>query len=244
MIKIAQGKANEAREEVQRQLEASPTNPLLYNLLGQIWIMDKRVTEAEIAFRKAIDLDNALLPAYMNLGQAYLLGGKTDQAKKEYEAVLAKSPQSIQAHMMLGIIHAGSKEYDRAKSSYEAILKINSKFAPAANNLAWILVEQGRDIDMALSYGQTAREQRPDDPYVADTLGWIYYKKNAYLLAASLLKEAVEKLPAEPVVHFHLGMALHKKGDVAGARASFQRSLKISRTFPGSDEAKKLLSEH
>src|SRR5262249_16112995 len=32
MVKIAQGKSNEARERVTRQLEASPNNPQLYNL--------------------------------------------------------------------------------------------------------------------------------------------------------------------------------------------------------------------
>ena len=145
--------------------------------------------------------------------------------------------------MMLGVIHANSKNYDKAKSRYEQILKLNSRFAPAANNLAWILVEQGGNIDVALSYAQTAREQKPDDPYVADTLGWIYYKKNANVLAASLLKEAVEKLPNEPVVHFHLGMALQKNGDMAGAKNSLLTALKLSQTFNGSEQARKVLTE-
>jgi Flp pilus assembly protein TadD len=154
-----------------------------------------------------------------------------------------KDPSAIQAHMMLGIIDSSRKHYDKAKSRYERILKLNSRFAPAANNLAWILAEQGGNIDVALSYAQTAREQKPDDPYVADTLGWIYYKKSAYLLAASLLKEAVEKLPNEPVIHFHLGMALNKGGDVAGAKRSLQNSLRLKPNFQGAEEAGNILSK-
>lgn len=242
MIKLAQGKANEARERVNKQIEASPNNPLLYNLLGQLWLTAKDSGQAEIAFKKAIELDNSLLSAYMNLGQVYHVAGKTDQAAKEFEAVLAKDPKLIQAHMILGIIHEGRKEYEKAQAHYEAILKLDPRFAPATNNLAWILVEHGGNLDVALAHAQTAREQRPDDPHIADTLGWIYYKKNAYLLAVNLLKEAVEKLPNEPIVRFHYGMAQYKNGDVAGAKKTLAASLKLSKDFAGSEEAQKTLS--
>ena len=242
MIKSAQGKQNEARERVMRQIDVVPNSPLLYDILGQLWLAAKDLGQAEQAFKKAIDLDNSLLSAYMNLGHTYRQAGKTDQAIKEYEAVLAKDPKVIQAHMVIGIIHESRKEYDRAKERYEAILKLNPQFAPAANNLAWILVDQGGNLDMALSYAQTAREQRPDDPSIADTLGWVYYKKNAYLLAVGLLKEASEKLPNEPVVYFHYGMAQQKTGDLAGAKKSLQTALKISQTFDGSEEARKTLA--
>ena len=129
----------------------------------------------------------------------------------------------------------------RSRERYEDILKRNSQFAPAANNLAWILVDQDGNLDMALSYAQTAREQRPDDPSIADTLGWVYYKKNAYLLAVSLLKEAAEKLPNEPVVHFHYGMAQQKTGDSAGAKKALQTALKLNQNFPGFEEARKTM---
>lgn len=241
-IKIAQGKIEEARERVQRQLELSPIKPLLYNLLGQLW-MGKDADRAEAAFKEALNLDDSLLVAYMNLGQIYFKAGKTDRAMKEYEAVLAKDPRSIQAHMMLAIIHTNQQEYDKAKSRYEHILQINSKFAPAANNLAWLMVEQGGNLDVALGHAQTARQQRPEDPYVADTIGWLYYKKNAYLLAISLLKEAVERLPNEAVVQFHYGMARYKNGDMAEAKKALQTSLKLNSSFAGAEEARKTLAE-
>ena len=243
LIKIAQGQPTEARERVLRQMPAAVTSALHQNLLGELWVAAKDTQQAEAAFRKAIELDNALLLAYMNLGQLYFQSGRTDQASAEYEAVLAKEPQAIQAHMVLGIIHEHKKEYAKAKARYEKILALNSKFAPAANNLAWLMVEQGGNLDVAFNYAQTAREQKPNDPAIADTMGWLYYKKNAYLLSISLLKEAVEKLPTNPHVHFHLGMAQYKNGDKNGAKKSLQTALTFDRSFPGSDEARKILSE-
>jgi hypothetical protein len=58
-----------------------------------------------------------------------------------------------------------------------------------------------------------------------------------------LLKDASEKLPDNPVVQYHYGMAQHKNGDLAGAKKSLQTSLKLSQNFPGAEEAKKVLSE-
>ena len=145
--------------------------------------------------------------------------------------------------MILGMIHERNKEIDKAKAKYEEVLKLNPKFGPAANNLAYILGEEGANLDQALSYAQTAREQQPNDPSVADTLGWIYYKKNAYLKASSLLKEAVEKSPNNPIIHYHYALAQQKNGDLAGAKKSLQASLKLSETFPGAEDAKKILNE-
>ena len=241
MIKIAQGKTVEARERVTRQLEAVPKSPYLHDLLGTLWAKEKDYGQAEQSFKKAIELDSSFISAYLNLGLTYYQNKKMDQAIKEYDAVLAKDPKAIQAHMMLGVIHENRQEHEKAQAQYEEILKTNPRFAPAANNLAWILVEHGGNLDVALGHAQTAREQRPDDPYVADTLGWIYYKKNAYLLALSLLKESAEKLPNEATVHFHHGMALHKNGDTAGAKKALQTALKLSQTFPGAAEAKRIL---
>jgi tetratricopeptide (TPR) repeat protein len=242
IIKIAQGKSNEARERVSKQIAVSQNNALFYNLLGQLWMNAKDLGQAEIAFKKAIEIDGSLLSPYLHLGRIYDETGKTDMAVKEYETVVANNPKGIEARMQLGMIHERRKAYDKAQAQYEFILRLNPKFAPAANNLAWLIAEQGGNLDVALSYAQTAREQKPDDPYVADTLAWVYYKKNVNLLALNLLKEAVEKLPNDPVIHFHYGMVQLKNGDSASAKKSLQKALKLSESFPGSAEAQKTLS--
>ena len=240
-IKHAQGKTVEARERVIRQLELAPKSPLLHNLVGRLWLEAKDSVQAEKAFKTAIELDGTLLGPYLNLAQLYYQTGKVDQSIAEYEMVLAKNPNTSPALMMLGIIHEGREEYDKAKERYEQILKLNPRFAPAANNLAWLLTEQGGNLDVALSHAQSAREQRPDDPNVADTLGWVYYKKFAYLLAVSLLKEAADKLPNEPLVLYHLGMAQAKNGNAVAAKHSLQTALKLNQHFSGADEAKKTI---
>jgi tetratricopeptide (TPR) repeat protein len=242
-IKLEQHKPAEARERALHQLELSPNNPMIHNVLGGLYVIAKQSDKAEAEFKKAIELNNAILTSYMNLAQLYHHTGKVDQAVKEYEAILAKNPKVLQAHMLLGIIYQRQNQYDKSKAAYEQVLALNPKFAPAANNLAWMLMERGENMDQALSYAQTAREQSSDDPHIADTLGWIYYQKNVYLKAVSLLKEAAEKLPSDPIVQYHYGMAQHKNGNPAAAKKILAASLKLNSNYPGADEARKVLSE-
>jgi tetratricopeptide (TPR) repeat protein len=240
-IKMAQGKSDEARKRIVQQIEQVPQSPLLHSFLGQLWANDKQYTQAEQEYKKAIELDNSLLPAYLNLATTYFQMGKQDQAMKEYEAVLTKDPNTLQAHMMLGMIHENRHELDKAQARYETILKLNPRFAPAANNLAWNMVHQAGNLDAALAHAQTAREGSPNDPYIADTLGWIYYKKNAFLLAVNLLKEAVEKLPNIADVHYHYGMAQAKNNNATEAKKALQTALKLNAKFDGAEEARKTL---
>ncbi len=240
-VKLAQGKPAEARERVQQQLAAYPNNPYLHNLLGTLFMLEKETAQAETAFKKAIELKNDLTESYMNLASLYYRTKQLDQAVKEYESLLAKNPKVVSAHVLVGMIQEQRHDLDKAKAHYQEALKLNAKFAPAANNLAWILSESGGNIDEALTYAQTAREQRPDDPHIGDTLGWIYYKKNAFLKAASVLKDAAERLPDNPIVKYHYGMALLKNGDKAGAKEALESSLKLSATYPGAEDAKQAL---
>ena len=240
-IHLSKKRPAKARARVAQQLEASPKNPLIHNRLGKLWMVEKNIEKAEAEFRTAIELNNALPISYMNLAALYLRTARTDEAVQEYEAALSKNPNLVSAHMILGIIHEQQGRSDEATSHYQAALTINPNFAPAANNLAWIMVEEGDNIDMALAYAQTAREQLPEDPSIADTLGWIYYKKNAYLKANSLLKEAAKKLAENPIVQYHYGMAQHKNGNNPGAKKTLQAALKLSSNFPGADDARETL---
>jgi tetratricopeptide (TPR) repeat protein len=165
----------------------------------------------------------------------------TAEAKDRYKATAEKEPKALQALMGLGIIYQRENNYSKAQEYYEKVLTINPNFVPAANNLAYIYAEQGGNIDIALNLAQKAREKMPQDANVADTLGWIYYKKNVYSTAITYLKEAAEKMPEQPVVRYHLGMAYYKNGNRDLARQELNRALSLSQDFEGANEAKKAL---
>ena len=242
-MNMAAGRTQVAKDRILRQLEISPNNPMLYNFLGRYNIADHKFDDAQAAFQKAIEMDNSLLASYSNLAELYVLQGKMDLAVREYEAILSKNPKFIPAMMVLGILHEQNKDPDKAASLYKNALAINPRFAPAANNLAWIMITRGENSDVALAYAQTAREVSPEDPSIADTLGWIYYHKNVYLKAASLLGDSLTKLPKDPIVQYHFGMVQWKIGNKKAAKAALETALNENPEFPGSIEAKQVLHQ-
>src|SRR5207344_1620549 len=80
------------------------------------------------------------------------------------------------------------------------------------------------------------------DPNIADTLGWVLYKKGDYQQAQTLFQESAGKLAQNSDVQFHLGMASYMMGQGETARAAFQQALKGAANFEGKEEAQRRLS--
>ena len=73
------------------------------------------------------------------------------------------------------------------KGENAAALKIldqaNKKFpedSMVSGNLAWLLLESGKDFDRALGLARTANENSSGKAYLMDTLGWAYFHKKAF----------------------------------------------------------------
>jgi Flp pilus assembly protein TadD len=123
---------------------------------------------------------------------------------------------------------------------YEQILKLDPNEPTALNNLAYRKAEEGLDLDSALRMAQQARQLRPNATNIADTVGWIYIKKNMSVEAERIFKDLVEKDPASSTYRYHYGLALKQKGDKSSARREFEAALKDK---PSKDEAGKIQDE-
>ncbi len=122
-------------------------------------------------------------------------------------------------------------------------MALNPGFAPAANNLAYIYCEYLGDTEKALRLAKTAREGAPDNPNIADTLGWALYKQSNYEWALTYLKESAAKLPDNAEVLFHLGMTQYQLGNYDEAKQTLGRALEKGGEFKGAAEAKRALAE-
>ena len=117
---------------------------------------------------------------------------------------------------------------------YQKVLAIEPENGYASNSLAYVMLEQGGNVDVAFAMAQTARRQLPDNPHTADTLGWAFYHKKVYASAINLFKEAVKQQPESPLYNYHLGLAYARNGQVSLA----QRQL--DHLKPNSTEAEDL----
>ena len=81
-------------------------------------------------------------------------------------------------------------DVNAAISGYETAMVRGDRTGIAANNLAWIYVQQ-RQFDRALELAQKARALRPADPAVLDTTALAYIGRHQYPAAVDLLKRAI-----------------------------------------------------
>ena len=231
-----------ALEKCDAQLEkvgdAPVARAIIHNLKGSLFLAQKNTDAAEKAFGTAIQENPDFLPPYYALARIYLATKQEQKAIDQYLAILEKNPNQAGPHMLLGTIYDMQKNVDKSEEHYRAALKINPQFAPAANNLAYLLSSRDGNIDEALKFAQIAKEKLPDDPSVMDTLGWIYYKKGLYGNAIQELSDSLQKLPDNALVNFHLGAAFFKRGDTAKAKPLLEKALSLDETFDGADDAK------
>jgi len=239
---MAKGEGQKAIARVHTQLQMSPNNAFIYDLLGRLYMALNQDDMAEEAFKQVIKADENSLTAYNNLGLLYTKQRAYDRAIQQYELLIKTSPQLLPPYVLLGIIYDYQGQHQQANEQYQKALAINPNSALAANNLAWNYAEYGGNLDAALALAQTAKAQFPDTPGIADTLGWIYYKKNIYSKAIGLLKDSSEKQPDNPVHHYHLGMTYAKNGDTALAQRALTKALQLSQDFAGSQEARAMLA--
>jgi len=119
---------------------------------------------------------------------------------------------------------------------YQKALELKPDNAMASNNLAYVLLQTGGDINTALSLAQAARRGAPESPNAADTLGWVYYQKGEYKSAIDLFQEALQlnkkmKRPDDPTFHYHLGLAYAKADQPDLAKHELRLVLKIDPNF-------------
>jgi tetratricopeptide (TPR) repeat protein len=246
---LAQNQTDKVIAAANAQIAKSANNSAFYDLLGTVLFNSKKDLDgAEAAFTKAAQLDKNNSDALLKLGQVQVAKGSADQALATYKRSLQDNPHEAMFYILMGELYEHKQDWANAKDAYQKALEIKPENPLASNNLAYVMLQSGGNVDMALSLAQTARRGMPDSPYAADTLGWILYQKGAYQSAVDLFQEALKlgeksKTPDDATVHYHLGLAYEKTGKNDLARQHLERVLKIDPNYSQAADVKKQLSQ-
>lgn len=232
-----------ALERVQAQIMKAPRNDAMYSLLGGLQVGDKDLAGAETSLRKAVELNENNLDAFILLSKVEMARGEADSAVGTAYKSVEDNPRNVGAYFFAGTLEELQNRTQKAEDWYKKALEVEPNYAPAANNLAYLMLQNGENTDVALSLAQIARQRMPDSPNAADTLAWAYYEKGIYSLASDLLQEALEKSPDNATYHYHLGMVYEKQNNAAAAKKHFLRALQINPKSPQAPEIRRTLNQ-
>jgi tetratricopeptide (TPR) repeat protein len=230
-----------ALDRVQRQIDRNPNVAQLWAIRGKIHLAQSNLTDAEADLLRAIELDSTLESAYIMLAGLYVASNRQEQAIDKLTSFTDKT-KDVPALMQLATIHEQLKHYDMASAAYEKLLTVNPKFFPALNNLAYLYSERSARPDAAYELAKRANLVFPEEPHIADTLGWILFKKGQYRDALRLLREGASKLPDEPELQYHLGTTHYMLGEEEPAGIALRKAVESAKDFAGKDEARRRLS--
>ena len=235
------GQLERARQRLAAQLERTPRNAPLLLIAARADFVARDFAGGERRLRQLIDIDPSVMPAYELLAGAYMQQRRLDEALKEFEKIAQRRRDDVAALTMIGMIHNIQHRLDDAEKAYRRAVDSGMTAPVAANNLAYLYADRDHNLEEALSLARAAAVHLKDHPAVSDTVGWVYYKKGQPELAIPQFQASVDKEPTNAVFQYHLGLAYVKVGDPVKARRALEEALRLSPSFNGADEARRML---
>jgi Flp pilus assembly protein TadD len=117
-----------------------------------------------------------------------------------------------------GICEERSKEWAKAEADMKKALELQPDQPHVLNYLGYSWIDQGVNLDDGMKMIKRAVEQRPDDGYIVDSLGWAHYRIGNYEEAVKNLERAVDLRPEDPTINDHLGDAYWRVGRTLEAK--------------------------
>jgi putative PEP-CTERM system TPR-repeat lipoprotein len=186
------------------------------------------------AFKKRPDSELLLLTTRAQWAQK-----RQEPALKAMRDWLKDHPNDVSVHMQLAGAYLSMGKETEAAAAYVQVIKINPTLVPALNNLAWL--NRDKAPKQAMDYAQQAFQLAPKDPFVLDTLGMLTLKEGDVSRAASLLRDAVARSPADPQIQVHLATVLIQLGRTREAQKMLETVTNKATNTPAAQEARKLL---
>ena len=109
-------------------------------------------------------------------------------------------------------------------------LEINPDEPYVLNYLAYSWLERNYKVETAMQMLIKAYNQRKNDPYIIDSIGWAYYLEGDYEKAENFLRKAVQLMPSDPIVNDHYGDILWKLGRKIQAKYFWENVLTLKDT--------------
>ncbi len=126
-----------------------------------------------------------------------------------------------------GIARERTKNWPSAEADFLQALDLEPEQPFVMNYLAYSWIEKKLYLDRAKGMLVRAVELRPDDGYIVDSLGWVYFRLGEYHKGVTYLERAVELRPQDPVINDHLGDAYWRVGRHQEARFQWRRALSL-----------------
>ena len=221
--------------EMQKQ---NPKDPMAWAMQGDIEFSQRNWSAATTSYRAALGLGRSA-DNVVRLHNALNAAGKSAEAERLAADWLKDNPKDPAFRYYLGDVALAKHEYPQAEALYRKVIELQPRNALAINNVAWLMVKQGKPGAVAMA--QQANEIMPGRTALMDTLATALAAENQVPKAIELQKAAIARAPSDPSLKLTLAKLLIKSGDKAYARAELEDLAKLGDKFREQAEVTALL---
>lgn len=190
-----------------------------------------RVDDAVELLRSMVDERPADTGAPIALADILRTHERYEEAAVEYDRAIERTGDLQERHWALlytrGIARERSSDWDLAEADFLRALELRPDQPLVLNYLGYSWVERAKNLDEARSMIEKAVEQRPNDGYIVDSLGWVLFRMGEFDAAVKHLERAVELRPEDPTINEHLGDAYWQVGRRLEARFQWRHALAL-----------------
>jgi Flp pilus assembly protein TadD len=179
-------------------------------------------------FQKLADQTPGSIEPQLQLADALRVRGDFVGAITILRKAAALAPNDSRPPTMLAFLYQIGNQRDQAKAEAWRALKLQPENPASMNNLAWALADTGDSLSEALKLARQATAKAPNVPYFADTLAYVYLKKDQNDEAMAILEKLVRQYPNNADFAYHAGMAWYQMGQPAKAKTELARALDLS----------------
>ena len=181
-----------------------------------------RTEDAKKLLQKLIAADPSSRDAMLALGSLLRERKQYAECAEAYDKAIGTVKNLERQHWTMfyfrGICYERSKQWPKAEADLKKALELYPSQPHVLNYLGYSWVDQGTNLDEGVAMIKRSVEQRPDDGYIVDSLGWSYYRLGNYEEAVKQLEKAVELKPTDPTINDHLGDAYWRVGRTLEAK--------------------------
>jgi tetratricopeptide (TPR) repeat protein len=180
--------------------------------------------------------------------EAIMALGNIERGRKKFAECAQTYTQGIDAlsgseknnwvyYYFRGICLERSKQWAKAEVDMRKALELQPEQPHVLNYLGYSWIDQGVNLDEAMKMIRRAVDQRPDDGYIVDSLGWAYYRIGNFENAVKHLERAIDLKPEDPTINDHLGDAYWRVGRTLEAKFQWAHARDLK---PEPDELPKI----
>ena len=123
-LMMDKGKPQAALEELQKMVKTSPEHYRIYLLIGLAYDQLNESLQAEVFFKKALELGKKQPDTYLEYGNFLVGVQRSEEALKLYKQGIAQIPKNARLHYMAGIVYDEQKKLPEALHYFEQAVNL------------------------------------------------------------------------------------------------------------------------